>query len=77
MLCRVWPAHFQRPLPRLPVPLSKPDPDVPIDLQPMIDAIYRRSRYERDIDYRKPCHPSLNAADSSWLEQRLRELGSQ
>ena len=25
--CRVWPAHFRRPLPTIPVPLIKPDPD--------------------------------------------------
>jgi len=70
-LCRVWPAHFQRPLPRLLVPLAKPDPDVPLDLQPMIDAIYQRSRYERSIDYSKPSIPPLDAAETAWLEHQL------
>lgn len=32
--CRVWPAHFQFPLPTIAVPLDKPDPDVPLRLQP-------------------------------------------
>jgi len=70
-LCRVWPAYFQRPLPRLLVPLAKPDPEVPLDLQPMIDAIYRRSRYERSIDYSKPLTPPLAAAETRWLKQQL------
>jgi hypothetical protein len=59
-LCRVWPAHFQRPLPALPVPLAKPDPDIPVALQPMIDVIYQRSRYKRSIDYSKPLIPPLD-----------------
>ena len=41
-LCRVWPAHFRRPVPRIPVPLAKPDPDLWLDLQPLVDAIYQR-----------------------------------
>jgi len=76
-LCRVWAAHFQRPLPALPVPLAKPDPDVPLDLQPMIDAIYQRSHYERSIDYSKPLTPPLDAAEKAWLEQQLQARRSQ
>ena len=71
-LCRVWPAHFQRRLPTLPVPLAKPDADISVDIQPMIDAIYQRSRYERSIDYAKPLTPPLGAEDAAWLEQQLR-----
>ncbi len=70
-LCRVWAAHFQRPLPLLHVPLAKPDPDIPLDLQSMIDAIYQRSRYERSIAYNKPLTPPLDAAEAAWLEQQL------
>jgi len=70
-ICRVWQAHFRRPLPPLPVPLAKPDPDVPMNLQPMIDAIYERSRYQRSIDYGKPLNPPLAAGDIAWLQKRL------
>jgi hypothetical protein len=38
--CKVWPVPLQSPLPPLPVPLAKPDPDVTVELQPMIRAIY-------------------------------------
>jgi hypothetical protein len=70
-LCRVWPVYFRMPLPSLPVPLAKPDPDIPIDLQPMIEAVYQRSRYERSIDYSKSLNPPLVAAETAWLEQQL------
>lgn len=53
------------------LPLAKPDPDVLLDLQPMIDAIYQRSRYERSIDYRQPLTPPLDARETAWLEQQL------
>ncbi|MBI1913649.1 MAG: DUF4058 family protein [Planctomycetes bacterium] len=76
-LCKAWPAHFRRPLPRIPAPLIKPDPDLWLDLQPMVDAIYQRSRYERSIDYTRPLSPLLGPEESAWLEQQLRARQSQ
>jgi hypothetical protein len=71
-VCRVWRGQFRRALPSLPIPLARPDPDIPLALQPMIDEIYKRFRYERSIDYKKPLTPPLDAADSAWLKQQLR-----
>jgi hypothetical protein len=71
-LCQVWPAHFQTPLPRLPVPLAKPDPAIVLDLQAMVEGIYRRYRYERSIDYSQALIPPLSADEATWLQQRLR-----
>jgi hypothetical protein len=70
--CTVWPAHFREPLPVLPIPLSYPDPDIRIDLQPIIASIYARSRYHHDIDYGKPLDPPIAAADAAWLADRLK-----
>jgi Protein of unknown function (DUF4058) len=70
-VCQVWPVYFQMPSPSIPVPLAKPDPDIPLELQPMIDAIYQRSRYERSIDYDKPLTPPLDAGETAWLKQPL------
>jgi hypothetical protein len=69
---RVWPAFFQRPLPPIPVPLEPPDADVLLAVQPLIDAIYARSRYGRDIDYSRPLQPLLGEAEVAWLAERLR-----
>src|SRR5262249_47201347 len=52
--CLVWQAHFRQALPPIRVPLAKPDSDIPLDLQPMIDGIYQRSRYAQSIDYVQP-----------------------
>lgn len=71
-LCRVWPAHYRQPLPSLPVPLAKPDDDIRLEIQPMIEAIYARHRYEASIDYRKPLTPPLPREDAAWLKQHLK-----
>ena len=55
---------FNKPVPEIAVPLLPPDSDVQIPLQPMIDAIYARSQYDRDIDYTKPITPPLTTEES-------------
>jgi Protein of unknown function (DUF4058) len=76
-LCRVWRARSLRPLPPIPIPLSKPDHDISLDLQPMIGEIYQRFRYMRSIDYSKPLSPPLEPAEELWLEKQLRMKSSQ
>ena len=70
--CLVWPAHFQEPLPPIPVPLAKPDPDITLDLQPLINAIYQRYRYAQSIAYTRPLKPPLSTQEAAWLKKRLR-----
>ncbi|HYT95099.1 MAG TPA: DUF4058 family protein [Gemmataceae bacterium] len=71
-VCRVWPASYLRALPPIPIPLDRPDPDVTLDLQPLVNAIYERSRYGLDIDYTKPLDPPLADADRAWLVEQLK-----
>ena len=75
--CQVWPAHYRLPLPPIPVPLDKPDADIPLLLQPMIDAIYARYRYSRSIDYTRPLTPLFGPDEAAWLEQQLRTRAGQ
>ncbi|MBI1913363.1 MAG: DUF4058 family protein [Planctomycetes bacterium] len=70
--CRVWPSYFNQPLPEVPVPLASPDSDLPLALQPMIEAVYERSRYARRLDYSKPLTPPLGPEETAWLAGRLR-----
>jgi hypothetical protein len=69
--CSVWPAYFTEPLPPIQVPLVPPDRDISLDLQPLVEAIYARSRYHHDIDYRRPLDPPLSAREQSWFEEQL------
>ncbi len=69
---RVWKAHFERPLPPIPVPLLSSDPDLTLDLQPLIDGIYSLGRYDERIDYARPLTPALSAADASVVRTLLK-----
>jgi hypothetical protein len=71
--CRVWPAHFQRRLPVIPVPLLDPDPDLTLDLQPLIDDIYSFGRYDERIDYGRPLTPRLSKAEAAWVRDAVKD----
>jgi hypothetical protein len=55
----IWPILLEARLPVLPVPLSTPDPDVPLDLGAVVRAVYERGGYATRIDYRQPPPPHL------------------
>jgi hypothetical protein len=71
-LCNVWPAYSLQRLSPFPVPLAEPDADLSLDLQPMIDEIYRLSKYSRSIDYRNKIDPPLHADEAASLKKHLR-----
>jgi hypothetical protein len=69
--CLVWEGHFRRPLPAIPVPLAKPDADLVLNLQPLIDTIYQLYRYARSIDYTRELTTPLSTEEAAWCRQRL------
>jgi hypothetical protein len=71
--CRVWPGHFNERLPVIPVPLLDPQPDLHLDLQPLLDDIYTLGRYGEMLDYERPLQPPLPATQAAWLRERLRQ----
>lgn len=75
-LCEVWPVHALNPVPRIPIPLAEDDEDIPIDLQPLIDTIYDRSRYSADIDYGRFPPPVLTPPEVELLNQPSRRKSS-
>ena len=68
----IWPVRLQDPLPTIPVPLWRGDPDLPVDLSPLVAAIYKRSNYGLSIDYSLPLFPPLSPADEAWVHDLLR-----
>src|SRR5438093_8030144 len=68
----VWPIQLTARLPVLPVPLSAPDPDVPLDLGMIVPAVYERGGYATRIDYRQPVPPPpLAPEEQTWVAQLL------
>lgn len=69
--CRVWRAHYQSRLPVFPVPLLSPDPDLSLDLQPLIDGIYSLGRYNERIDYSRPLTPAVSTVEARRVQELL------
>ena len=61
-------------LPNIRIPLRPTDADVILQLQPLLDACYRRGRYW-SIDYTQPVSPKLDDGDQLWAEQLLADKG--
>ncbi|MEW4566791.1 DUF4058 family protein [Tautonia sp. JC769] len=71
----VWARTIRDRLPRVAVPLLGDDPDLVLDLQPMLDRCYDLGAYARRIDYGKDPVPPLTRADAEWVDTLLRERG--
>ena len=65
----VWFWSVRDPLPRLPVPLLDPDPDVVLDLQAAFDRVYDLG-YGPSL-YRHPIDPPLAGEDAAWADGLL------
>lgn len=66
----IWPVALNQRLPRLPVPLLSPDPDVALDLNEAVKSVYARAGYAWRIDYSQPLPPPpLRPEMAAWLQQ--------
>ena len=69
----VW--TIRDPLPMIPVPLSKPDPDVVADLGSVFNTAYDRGRYGRLIDYGGTPAALRSHASRAWVQMTARSAG--
>jgi len=68
----VYAWSIQRPLPKVPIPLEDPDPDVFLDLAEVFALAYERGRYARLIRYDRPLDLPLHPQDKEWAEMVAR-----
>ncbi len=62
----VYPIRLRDRLPRVPVPLQKGEADAALDLQELIERVYRDGAFWMTIHYDGPCDPPLLAYDARW-----------
>ncbi len=71
--CRVWKGPFRRRLPSIPVPLLYPEPDLTLDLQPLLGNIYALGRYDERINYTQPLTPALSDEEAVSMSDLLKD----
>lgn len=70
----LYPCALRERLPVIRIPLRPTDPDVPLDLQALVDRCYATGRYWK-LDYTRALLPAPDEADAEWIASRLREAG--
>jgi hypothetical protein len=71
----VWTIQIDARLPRVPVPLAEPDPDVVLDLGEVVASVYERGGYDTRIDYRQPVPPpALSESEAAFVSRLLQPL---
>jgi len=69
-MTQIWPLSLREPLPTVPVPLLRPDGDVPLDMQAAVTACFALVGYERLLDYSvPPPPPELDAEERAWVAE--------
>ncbi|MGC1309995.1 MAG: DUF4058 family protein [Phormidesmis sp.] len=69
---------LRQSIPPFALPLKPEDSPLMLDLQTLIEGIYRRAKYHLAIDYSKPIKPTLSEADLQWMNallQKNRKVG--
>jgi hypothetical protein len=75
--CQVFHWNLGERLPRLPVPLRPPHPDLTIDLAQVFATAYDRGRFGRRLTYRQPCPAPIRPEQQRWVAEVLAsKLGS-
>lgn len=64
----VYPFGLRDRLPIIAIPLCEEDPDLPVDLQPLIDRVYEKGRYWM-LSHDSSLEPPLTTDDLAWAQQ--------
>lgn len=67
----IWPIQLDERLPRIPVPLADGDPDVVVDLNEIVAAVYERGGYDARIDYAQPVPPPAPTISEAQIISQL------
>jgi hypothetical protein len=71
----VWPISIREPLPVIPIPLRRKDPEVLLDLEQALAKVYDEGDFDSIIDYGNPPEPPLTRRQDAWADRWLREKG--
>jgi len=61
---------LEQAVPNFRIPLQHTDPDIVLQIQPLLDDCYRRGRYA-SIDYSQPARPKLDDKSAAWASRLI------
>ena len=70
----IYPCPLRERLPVIRIPLRAGEPDIPLDIQALVDRCYTSGRYWK-LDYTRELDPPLSTEDRGWADERLRGAG--
>ncbi|MFM9966343.1 MAG: DUF4058 family protein [Planctomycetaceae bacterium] len=70
-----WPIALDQPLPEIPIPLLKGDPDVSLDLQLAWNTNYEALSYDIATNHAQNPTVPLSEEQQAWADERLRQAG--
>ena len=68
----IYAIALDKRLPRLRIPLTKDDPDVPLDLQAAFTRVWQDGPYPALLDYDRPPPGEMTPEEIAWCSERLR-----
>ena len=66
---RVFPFNLRDQIPIIHLPLLPEDEAPPMDLGPILHALYDRARFDLRLDYAQPPVPPLSEVDAAWARE--------
>jgi hypothetical protein len=68
----LYPFNLRDAIPMFPLPLLPGDEEPPVDLGPILHALYERARYDLSLDYAQPPLPPIRDDDAVWAQGLIR-----
>ena len=63
--------NLQSPIPDIPLPLQKGEDEPTVPLNQIFHDMYRRARFDLQVDYSQPAVPSLTDPQQAWAEEQI------
>ncbi len=63
---------IRQPLPEIPIPLKKGEPEAIVDLQQVFTTVYDRARYQLSVNYGAKLSTPLSETDAAWVRERTK-----
>jgi hypothetical protein len=76
-IAEVYAWSIRQPLPTIPKPLKRGEPDVMLDLQSVFNAVYDRAGYDYRLPYDREPEVALSPEDWEWAKQRIADWRKQ